>query len=449
MRDCPYCGYSNTPESGFCGECGRRLPSGRPCPGCGFTSNPTQAAFCVQCGVSLRRRSTTPLIWVGGVAAVLLVTSVILWQTGVVRKRTAEVSPTLSAPTTPSDPIEVTPSDLIETTPTNSLLSTMQPEYTLQPTHAQLPTPTDTPTPSMPVTSPSGCPGAPPQRVHPGDGVYVCTQSERLVLRMQPGRDSSQIALLDPGTHLTVVGGPRCADDWSWWQVQTDVGETGWVAEGGDDVDPYFICLLETTPTPPSEAGVAYQPISLRAIANASLGFESPPTGNVTLGGIPFYLTSEMFTSQASSSPHNSYPTSVVVSVDVPRVFRVHLLLDTGNGFTRFDGKVIGQVVAHCDGVTVPVTELRLGQHVREWHSDRNVVSTASDARQVWSGPLAGSPNLTGQIDMLSLDLPATCHSGRLAALEIVDSSADTVGSLDPALNLVGATAEYISTESQ
>jgi hypothetical protein len=303
--------------------------------------------------------------------------------------------------------------------------------------------------PTPPTFVLSGCPDAPPQRVRVGDKALVCTKSASLALREQPKRDSSEIGRLDPGTPLEVVGGPSCSDGWSWWHVQTDSGAIGWVAEGGDDTDPYFICPLESTPTPPSQFVVTYYPVPLGTIANASSGFELPPTGSITLGGIPFYLTREIFTSQASSFPHSGYPTSAVLSVDVPRVVRVHLLLNTGNGFREFDGKVIGQVVARCSGVTIPVADLQLGQDVREWHSAHNVVSIAPRARQVWSGPLAGSPDLIGQIDMLSLDLPTTCQSGRLTALEIVDSSVSTVGSLDPALNLAGVTVEYISTEPQ
>jgi hypothetical protein len=44
---------------------------------------------------------------------------------------------------------------------------------------------------------------------------------------------------------------------------------------------------------------------------------------------------------------------------------------------------------------------------------------------------------------VLSLDLPGTCQSGTLNALEIVDSSATSVNALDPALNLIGVSVEY------
>jgi len=47
---------------------------------------------------------------------------------------------------------------------------------------------------------------------------------------------------MEPGTALAIVDGPICADGWLWWQVQAEGGEIGWVAEGGDETDPYYIC---------------------------------------------------------------------------------------------------------------------------------------------------------------------------------------------------------------
>jgi len=200
-----------------------------------------------------------------------------------------------------------------------------------------------------------------------------------------------------------------------------------------------------STPRPTSTPipVLAYEPVSLGGGANASLDFQSPPRGDITLGGIPFQLSERVFKSQASPSPHNNHPTSILLSMNVSQAYRVHLLLNTGNGFNQFNGRVIGQVVAHCNGDSIPVTDLRLGREVREWHVADNVVSVASHARQVWSGTLADFPDLTGHIDMLSLDLPSACQNEKLTALEIIDSSATAVNSLDPALNLIGVTVEH------
>ncbi|MBI5935254.1 MAG: hypothetical protein HY867_16255 [Chloroflexi bacterium] len=90
----------------------------------------------------------------------------------------------------------------------------------------------------------ASCPGAPPQRMIVNQRGYVCTQSDRIRLRNAPAKSASTIVYVNTGVQFTVVGGPSCSDDWSWWNVRLDDGMTGWLAEGGDAVDPYFICPL-------------------------------------------------------------------------------------------------------------------------------------------------------------------------------------------------------------
>ena len=193
-------------------------------------------------------------------------------------------------------------------------------------------------------------------------------------------------------------------------------------------------------PTPP---GPRYQPIPLGITANARSDFASPPVGDMALDGVLFQLTEQIFKSQASSTPNDGYPTSISLPTDVPHAQKLHLLINTGNGFAQFDEQAIGQVTITCDDTEIPVTDLRLGQEVREWQLAHNVIYTASRARQVWVGARADQPHLEGHIDLLSLDLPAACQEGTLTAIEIIDTSAETVGSLDPALNLFGVTIEY------
>jgi len=97
-----------------------------------------------------------------------------------------------------------------------------------------------TPTPN------TQCPGAPPQRLKVGEMGVVCTKSDSLRLRSQPGLNGSVISSVKPGTTFEVIGGPECAgNNWSWWQIRLNDGETGWLAEGGDSVDPYFLCPVD------------------------------------------------------------------------------------------------------------------------------------------------------------------------------------------------------------
>ena len=193
-------------------------------------------------------------------------------------------------------------------------------------------------------------------------------------------------------------------------------------------------------PTPP---GPRYRPIALDTAANVESDFASLPVGDIVLDGIPFQLSEQIFKSQASTAPDEGYPTGALVPTDVSHAHKLHLLINTGNGFAQFDGQAIGQVIVTCDDTGIPVADLSLGQNIREWQLAHNVIYTASRAQEVWVGERADQPHLEGHIDLLSLDLPEACRSGRLTALEIIDTSAETVGSLDPALNLFGVTVEY------
>lgn len=108
-------------------------------------------------------------------------------------------------------------------------------------------TPTSVSTFSSPTWTPdsSSCPGAPPQRMVINQRGYVCTQSDSVRLRDAPARSASTIVQLPIGSQFWVVDGPECAHNWSWWLIETDDGLVGWIAEGGDETDPYFICPLE------------------------------------------------------------------------------------------------------------------------------------------------------------------------------------------------------------
>jgi hypothetical protein len=93
-----------------------------------------------------------------------------------------------------------------------------------------------------PPNSNKGCPGAPPQRVMIGEKARVCTISDDLIMRKGPGLDGKELTGIKPGTNFMIIDGPSCANNWFWWKVELDSGLEGWVAEGGDDTDPYFIC---------------------------------------------------------------------------------------------------------------------------------------------------------------------------------------------------------------
>ncbi len=99
---------------------------------------------------------------------------------------------------------------------------------------------------AIPKPERATCPGAPPQRLVPGERGKVCTAKEPVVLRQGKGRTAPRVAALPTGTEFEVLGGGYCiGDGWSWYLVETDDGQIGFISEGGDAVDDYFLCPLE------------------------------------------------------------------------------------------------------------------------------------------------------------------------------------------------------------
>ncbi len=86
------------------------------------------------------------------------------------------------------------------------------------------------------------CPGAPTQRLSIGEDAVVCTKSDPVRLRKGPSSSNLIIKQYYPSSVLEVIDGPVCANDWSWWKVKSQDGTVGWMAEGGDSIDYYFLC---------------------------------------------------------------------------------------------------------------------------------------------------------------------------------------------------------------
>lgn len=106
------------------------------------------------------------------------------------------------------------------------------------------------------------CPGY-PSRIKMGDAVYT-PWTVTLSLRRAPSSASSSIVptRLEPGRVVRVVGGPECADGWTFWLLE--VGGSRYYASEGDPNNPnagYWLVPLvngapgpggNPTPTPPT-----------------------------------------------------------------------------------------------------------------------------------------------------------------------------------------------------
>jgi hypothetical protein len=86
----------------------------------------------------------------------------------------------------------------------------------------------------------TSCPGTPIQRLRVGiTGRITFTNGSPTNVRDQAGVQSNVLASLPEGTTFTVIGGPACEGNYSWWRLQFPDGLIGWVAEG--DPGGYFL----------------------------------------------------------------------------------------------------------------------------------------------------------------------------------------------------------------
>jgi serine/threonine-protein kinase len=95
----------------------------------------------------------------------------------------------------------------------------------------RIPTATPTEGPRASYRPISGCPAS---RLKVGDWTRVshdppvCTN-----LRDEPSQDDGRILdCIAPGETMRVIDGPICAEGWLWWEMDTDSGYRGWMAEG-------------------------------------------------------------------------------------------------------------------------------------------------------------------------------------------------------------------------
>jgi len=122
--------------------------------------------------------------------------------------------------------------------------------------------PTSSAEPPVLPASPASedCPGAHAPLVRVGGMAVVSTRVEQLRVRSGPGYSNSVVAMLDAGETIALIGGPVCADQRWWWETQTATGQIGWVVEGWDNTDPYYILPADEGADPQTPTPTADQP---------------------------------------------------------------------------------------------------------------------------------------------------------------------------------------------
>lgn len=94
---------------------------------------------------------------------------------------------------------------------------------------------------SAPARAQDACAGLVEPRLEIG-GLGRVTSPYGVSLKDRPATGAAgsvEVTLMPPGTAFTVIDGPRCANNYRWWQVRLANGTTGWAAEG--DAANYFL----------------------------------------------------------------------------------------------------------------------------------------------------------------------------------------------------------------
>lgn len=92
------------------------------------------------------------------------------------------------------------------------------------------------------------CPAAPATRLKVGDTAVVITEPDPVRARATPP-SGEILELLYKGYSMPIVGGPVCANDILWWEVELRDSRRVWVAEGLSDE--YFLDLRIASATTP------------------------------------------------------------------------------------------------------------------------------------------------------------------------------------------------------
>jgi pimeloyl-ACP methyl ester carboxylesterase len=167
------------------------------------------------------------------------------------------------------------------------------------------------------------------------------------------------------------------------------------------------------------------------------------PVGYVNFKGILFYIPetgNNYLDMQASSFP--DHPKSGKISVFVRNPEEIYFLLTSGNTFSRFQDKKIGEIILGFEDGTVLSQELKAGIHIREWfhRSTSTINTTTSDlVQEVWKSTT--TPKKV--VDMLKLPLAEPYKSKILTSIEVEDTSFETVESYDPAVHWIGVSIKY------
>lgn len=218
---------------------------------------------------------------------------------------------------------------------------------------------------------------------------------------------------------------------------------------------------IPTSPTPtltvtpaPTGSGTAVLPLpaatqQFTTISMKAASFLATPETNLgltpgihRLADIPFEVGWKVSTQCERHA--EEYQTAVDINVSIDNPHYLYLLIQAGQALRQDEGKAMGEIqLVFADG-RVLIEPLVIGYNIRDWR--RNLPDlyintlTAFDAQEAWEGSTA--EGIDGRIDLLTLTIPEPLQSQTLQNIQLVDTSVDTIGSLDPCIHVMAMTVE-------
>ncbi len=166
-------------------------------------------------------------------------------------------------------------------------------------------------------------------------------------------------------------------------------------------------------------------PVALGTLATYPLSsaYATVPTGQATLGGHTFDMTSGnmvKLATNASASFAGSYQNPTAV----------HLLLNSANTYSWYDGTAVGTVVLTFSDGTTQTATLTVGSNLREWNlggygfvntvTDVTASTTTPYSSQVWTTTVLGGTG-TAVLDMLTV--PVANANMTLTSVQVTNNN--------------------------
>ncbi len=194
-----------------------------------------------------------------------------------------------------------------------------------------------------------------------------------------------------------------------------------------------------------SAAANTFISVSMSSIANQPIGahYQGPPTGQVTLGGIPFFIPPEgnnVFETSVEGLGVD-WPTSATIGTDISNPLNAYMLI-TGTAVSKiYDGQMIGCFTFHFASGNSTTFDLIAGDTIRDWVYHDSLVMTTSNPNvsTVWNGLNTTFPYYPAVLNMLVISLSP---NDVLTGIDIIDTSGSTTGNISPGLFLSGITIE-------